>query len=268
MTTQFRNVTPNGPGGAATLVLVLSFTGFLLLTQALFVVPAGKVAVVTTLGKVSGQPRTPGLNFKIPFVQATYPFDVRTKVIPENFEALTKDLQVIEATATVKYAVKKDKAGDVFSQISYTDAEVYPRIIKPSLLKALKSVFSKYDLVAIASNWADISRTIEETVANELDKFDYVDVQALDLTGLQIAEEYRAAIEQKQIADQQLLKAKTEVMIAEQEALRYEKLTQSLDDSVLFKLFLDKWDGKTQVVPALPGSKGSGNPIIVGGRGN
>ena len=93
-------------------------------------------------------------------------------------------------------------------------------------------------------------------------------VKGLDLTGLEIAEEYRAAIEQKQIAEQQLLRAQTEVKIAEQEALRYETLTQSLDDQVLFKLFLDKWDGKTQVVPALPGTNGSNTPVIVGGRRN
>ena len=88
-------------------------------------------------------------------------------------------------------------------------------------------------------------------------------MQGLDITGLQIAEEYRAAIEQKQIADQQLLRAQTEVLIAEQEALRYETLNKSLDDQVLYKLFLDKWDGKTAVVPAMPGSTGSSNPIIV-----
>ena len=91
-------------------------------------------------------------------------------------------------------------------------------------------------------------------------------MQALDLTGLEIAEEYRAAIEQKQIAEQQLLRAQTEVKIAEQEALRYETLNKSLDDQVLFKLFLDKWNGKTQVVPSLPGSRGGNTPVIVGGR--
>ncbi len=266
MTTPFRNVTPNGTGGAATILLVLSFTGFLLLTQALFVVPAGQVAVVTTLGKVSGGSRRPGLNVKLPFIQAVYPFDVRTQVRPEKFASLTKDLQVIEATATVKYALKSNEAGRVFRTIAYSDREVYPRIIQPSLLKALKSVFSQYELVKIATEWSDISKKVEEQVAVELDKFDYVDVQALDLTGLEIAEEYRAAIEQKQIAEQQLLKAQTEVKIAEQEALRYETLTRSLDDQVLFKLFLDKWDGKTQVVPALPGNKGGGTPVIVGGR--
>ena len=70
----------------------------------------------------------------------------------------------------------------------------------------------------------------------------------------------------KQIAEQQLLRAQTEVKIAEQEAQRYETLNRTLDDQVLFKLFLDKWDGSTKVVPALPGSKGGGTPVIVGGR--
>ena len=68
-TPPFRNITPNGSGNAATLLVALSLTGFVLLTQALFIVPACQVGVVTTLGKVSGGSRRPGLNFKIPFVQ-------------------------------------------------------------------------------------------------------------------------------------------------------------------------------------------------------
>ena len=38
MSSSFKNVTPTGPGGTATLLIVLSFTGFLLLTQSLFVI--------------------------------------------------------------------------------------------------------------------------------------------------------------------------------------------------------------------------------------
>ncbi len=266
MTTPIRNVTPGGSGGAATLALILSVTGILLLGNSLFIIEAGKVGVVTTLGKVSGGSRRPGLNAKIPFVQNVFTFDVRTQVQDERFSSLTKDLQVIDANATVKYALKPNEAGRVFRTIAYSDREVYSKIIKPSLLKALKSVFSQYELVTIASQWSDISELVEQTVSEELSKFDYVVVQALDLTNLKIADEYKAAIEQKQIAEQQLLKAQTEVKIAEQEAKKFETLTRSLDDQVLYKLFLDKWDGKTQVVPALPGNGSSGTPVIVGGR--
>ena len=266
MSTSFKNVTPTGPGGTATLLIVLSFTGFLLLTQALFVVPSGQVAVVTTLGKVTPKSRRAGLNVKIPFVQSVYPFDIKTQVQPEKFETLTKDLQVIKATATVKYAVKPEKAPKIFRTIANRNSDIYQKIVYPSLLKALKSVFSQYELETIATDFNVISEKVAESVAKELKSFDLVDVQSLDLTGLEIAEEYRAAIEQKQIAGQQLLRAKTEVEIAEQEALRYETLNRSLDDQVLFKLFLDKWDGSTQVVPGLPGSEGGSPPVIVGGK--
>ena len=256
----------NDPSSGLVTLVAIALAALLLIGQALFIVPAGKVAVVTTLGKVSGGSRLPGLNLKIPFVQSIYPFDVRTQVRPEEFATLTKDLQVIEATATVKYAVRPEEAGRIYRTIASNDRDIYPRIIQPSLLKALKSVFSQYELVTIATEWNDISALVERTIAEELTKFDYVEVRGLDLTGLQIAEEYRAAIEQKQIAEQQLLRAQTEVKIAEQEALRYDTLNKSLDDQVLYKLFLDKWDGQTEVVPGLPGSGGAGTPPVIVGR--
>jgi regulator of protease activity HflC (stomatin/prohibitin superfamily) len=127
MSTSFKNVTPTGPGGTATLLIVLSFTGFLLLTQSLFVVPSGQVAVVTTLGKVSGPSRRAGLNFKLPFIQSVYPFDIKTQVQPEKFETLTKDLQVIRATATVKYSVKPKEAGRIFATIASRNSDVYQK---------------------------------------------------------------------------------------------------------------------------------------------
>ena len=212
----------NDPANTVIVLVAIALSALLLVGQALFIVPAGKVAVVTTLGKVSGGSRLPGLNLKIPLIHSVNPFDVRTQVRPEEFSTLTKDLQVIEATATVKYAIRSEEAGRIFRTIASNDRDIYPRIIQPSLLKALKSVFSQYELITIATEWNDISAIVERTVAEELNKFDYVDVRSLDLTGLQIAKEYRAAIEQKQIAEQQLLRAQTEVKIAEQEAIRYD----------------------------------------------
>ena len=42
------------------------FIGGIALLSSVFVVPAGEVGVVTTLGKVSKTPREPGLNLKLP----------------------------------------------------------------------------------------------------------------------------------------------------------------------------------------------------------
>ena len=267
MQTPIRPMNDNG-NALLPLIGIAIAVALIVISQLLFIVPAGNVAVVTTLGKVTGEPRTAGANVKIPLIQNVTTFDIKTQVRPEEFSSLTKDLQVIEATATIKYAIKPDQAGRIFRSIATANQQVYGRIIQPSLLKALKSVFSQYELVTIASEWNSISEIVQTKVSEELSKFGYVDVQGLDLTGLRIAEEYRAAIEQKQIADQRLLKARTEVKIAEQEAKRYETLNTSLNDQVLYKLFLDKWDGTTTVVPGLPGSgQGSPSVIVDGGRG-
>ena len=257
-----QNITPGNSENSLPLAVIGVFAAAILLLGAVFVVPAGQVAVITTLGKVSSQPRLPGLNLKIPVIQTSHFFNVRTQVKPEAFSTLTKALQVIEATATIKYAVKTEEAPRIYSTISVGDDGIYSRIIQPSLLKALKSVFSKYELVEIATDWNTISSIVEESIAKELQKFDYVSVKGLDLTGLKIAEEYRSAIEQKQIAEQQLLRAETEVKIAEQEAIKFETLNKGLNEKVLYKLFLDKWDGQTQVVPGL----GSGTPPVIVGR--
>jgi regulator of protease activity HflC (stomatin/prohibitin superfamily) len=243
------------------LAIAGAVAGGILILSSVFVVPAGRVGVVTTLGKVAKKPRLPGLNIKLPFIQSSHLFSIRTQVVPEKFSTLTKDLQVIEATATVKYAVKPDEAPRIYSTIAISDDDIYGRVIQPSLLKSLKSVFSKYELNTIATDWNTISSLVEKSVARELNKFDYVAVKGLDLTGLKIAEEYRSAIEQKQIAEQQLLRAKTEVKIAEQEALKFETLNRGLNNRVLYKLFLDKWDGTTKVVP---GINGGTPPVIVG----
>ena len=101
---------PEGPSASVSLIIALFLGLAILLSQTVFIVPAGNVAVVTTLGKVTGSPRNPGANIKAPLVQNTSLFDVRTQVRPEQFSTLTKDLQVIQATATVKYAMKPAEA--------------------------------------------------------------------------------------------------------------------------------------------------------------
>jgi len=98
MQSPLRSASAEGPGGGFTLIVAAVLGLLILLSQAVFIVPAGNVAVVTTLGKVTGAPRAPGANFKAPLVQAISLFDVRTQVRPEQFSTLTKDLQVIQAT--------------------------------------------------------------------------------------------------------------------------------------------------------------------------
>ena len=102
------------------------FIGGIALLSTVFVVPAGEVGVVTTLGKVSNTPRERGLNLKLPFIQSTPNFSVRTQVIPEKFSTLTKDLQVIEATATLHKGDQQRRDNTDNSERPINHQELFP----------------------------------------------------------------------------------------------------------------------------------------------
>jgi len=67
-----QNITPGNTENGLPLAVIGIFAAAILLLGAVFVVPAGQVAVITTLGKVSSQPRLPGLNLKIPLIQTSH----------------------------------------------------------------------------------------------------------------------------------------------------------------------------------------------------
>ena len=59
MQSPMRSASPQGPETGLVAIVAIGLATLLLLAQALFIVPAGEVSVITTLGKVSGLPRQP-----------------------------------------------------------------------------------------------------------------------------------------------------------------------------------------------------------------
>lgn len=243
-----------------TIVFIIWF-----LSKFIFVVKAGNVAVITTFGKVvEGRPLGPGLHIIIPIAQKYNLFNVKTQVITEEFTAYTNDTQLIKAKATVKYNLIGEKAGIVYETITNNNSAIYEKIVQPSLKKNTKAVISKFQINEIASSWENISNKIEDQVRAELDLEGFVKITSLDLTGLTIAEDYRNAIELKLIAEQTRLKAITEVNIAILEAEKFKKLKLELNDEILYKLMIDKWNGETSVIPGL--NSKNDIPVIVDGK--
>ncbi len=61
------------------------------------------------------------------------------RIFPELFSTLTKDLQVIQATATMAHAMKPSMADRIYETIATENQQIDQRMIAPSLLKAVKS---------------------------------------------------------------------------------------------------------------------------------
>lgn len=209
-------------------------------------IPPGEIAVGHRFGQVLPSVYKSGM-YSALFTRYEN-FSERTQVCQEELDNLTQDLQSLHTTVIVKFRLNSGKLVDTYKTVAPSDKAVYQNAVRPLVLSTFKSMVSRHNLSYIASNWQKFAEEVEQNLTERLNKEQVVICESIELTGLKLDADFTKAIEDKQIAQQRLEKAKTEVMIAEQENLRNEKLKSSLDDKMLMKMMIERWDGKQPMV--------------------
>ena len=237
-------------------------------------VPVGATGVVKTLGAVSGKTLSSGVRFRVPFFQSVVDVDNQIQKLEVNADAVSKDMQAVSARVAVNFKVLPAASVGIVKEIgadAYRDSILAPAV--QECVKATTAQFTAEELIsARARVGADIAAAIEAKVA------DYgINVQAFNIVNFDFSDEFNAAIEAKQVAQQELIRAKTEqeqlvvkaeaaakAAAAEAEAILVKaqaqaeanrKLAESLTDALVEYEKIKKWDG------ALP--KASGGSAIV-----
>lgn len=226
--------------------------GLIILLSSVVIVPAGHKGVLLTLGAVSDSVMDEGLNFKIPFVQSVEPVDIRVlKFETDGNNASSKDLQTVVSSIAVNYRVNGACAADLYQSIGmgYEDT-----VINPSVSEVIKSVTALYTAEELITRRTEVSQQMKEQLQVKLaDK--YIIIDSFNIVNFQFSDAFNQAIEAKQIAEQEALKAQYELnrveiekqqtilkAQGEAEALRLRK--QELNDQIIMLEFIEKWDGK------------------------
>jgi prohibitin 2 len=257
--------------------LSLSLSGFIvfiLLIQVvgLFLIDIVKVnerqaAVITRFGKVVDI-RTAGWYFKLPWldnVAAVY--DAGVQSISAEASAATKDQQTVKIKVNVQYQIDTSKANEIFRLVP-NQRQLDELIVPPIIQEAVKSTSAKFSASELLEK-RDLVKTGTEDALNSRLKEYYIVTKTVNIENLDFSEAYDKAIEQKVIAEQQVLQAQQRL---NQEKLETEiKITKAKGDAESTKIKgealkanpetiekdkVDKWDGK------LPQVTGAGNSII------
>ncbi|MBR7070903.1 MAG: prohibitin family protein [Clostridia bacterium] len=251
-------------------VKILSFSALALLILIILfgsvaIVSPGHTGVVVTLGKVSPDVLQEGVHIKIPLVQRVVKIDNRIRKLDVETEAFSKDLQTVSTRLAVNYRVDTSKSYSIYKNIG---ADYENVLVTPAVNEVLKAITAKYTAEESVTNRALISDGLVTGLNEKLNDIGlYVtDVNIIDFD---FTEAFIAAIEEKQVAQQQLLKAETEkqtkitnaqaaaevkITEAEAEAKANQLLNQELTDKIIKKQFIEKWDGK---LPAVQGGNGT-----------
>ena len=237
-------------GGIIAAVVLL-----IVLLNCFTVVQPGHTGVVVTLGKVNDNVLQEGMHFKIPFVQSVVKIDNRITKLEVDTEAFSKDLQTVETTLAINYRVDTAKSYSIYKNIG---ADYEAVMVTPAVNEVLKAIAAKYTAEESVTNRALISDGLVGALNEKLNEIGLY-VTDVNIINFDFSEEYINAIEEKQVAQQQLLKAETEKQTAitiaeaeaeaarikaEAEAAANKALTESLSPELIEYNKIQKWDGK------------------------
>lgn len=237
------------------------------------IVDAGHTGVVVTLGKVNEGVLQEGMHFKAPFVQQVVKIDNRIVKLEVDTEAFSKDLQTVETKLAINYRVDTGKSYSIYKNIGANYEAV---LVTPAVNEVLKAITAQYTAEESVTNRSLISDGLINGLNEKLNSIGLY-VTDVNILNFDFSEAFITAIEEKQVAQQQLLKAETEKQTAitnaeaeaetirikaEAEAEANEIIRKSLTDSVIEYNKVEKWDGK---LPTVTGSE-AGTFLNIGGE--
>jgi len=267
---ELKNVLANGKykklmiiGGL--LLLVLTFKPWVQ-------IGAGERGIVQNFGAVQDLVLNEGIHFKIPVVQTVIAMDVKIQKVTTDAASSSSDLQDVDLSVALNYHVIPDKVNIVYQTIGM---EFKGRIIDPAIQEVMKAVSARYTAEELITKRPAVSKEMQESLTSRLLESN-ISVDAFSIISFSFSQTFTDAIEAKQTAEQNALKAKRDLdrikveaeqtiaaATAEAEALRLQKMNISPDLIELRKIeanlkAIEKWNG------ILPGVTGAGAIPFIG----
>ena len=212
--------------GAATVAGVITIVVFALLMVFACTanVPTGHTGVLTTFGKVEDNTLEAGLNFKAPW-QSVVKMDNRVQKQSTDLICFSSDIQEVTMKYTVNYQISSKDAMTIYKTIG---TDYYNNIIVPNITESVKTEVAKYSAEALVGDRSSLSRAIQDNLTTRLSTYNIIVVSA-SIEDMDFTDAFTDAVEAKQVAEQNKLKAQTEAeqKVIEAEAAAAVKKTQA-----------------------------------------
>lgn len=165
------------------------------------IVPAGNVGVVTAFGQVQSETLLPGLHFRVPFVNVVH--SITTRVQPHEFkeiDAASYEYQSVKLTGVMNYHIDGTYASELFQRVGDDFAG---KVLDPAFNDFIKSVVPTYHIGEILAKRDEIRAAAKSQLQANLDKYHIV-IDDIYIANIGFSDAYSAAIESKQVAQQQV----------------------------------------------------------------
>ncbi len=183
-------------------LMVGILTSLLLVYQLVFrfliIIPAGKVGVVETFGKVSERTLSSGINWVSPFSNVLE-YSTRLKDIKETISATSSEGLNLNLDVSLQYRLEPEQAVKVYSNIGLNESE----IVISRFRSIVRQITATYEAKSIYGNKRqEIADKLHQELNMQLNPIGFIVEESL-LRKVDLPEKIKAAIQQKIAASQE-----------------------------------------------------------------
>ena len=246
-------------------VVALIVAAALLALSCVTTVPTGHTGVVTTFGHVENYTLDAGVHMVKPWQQVVK-MDNRVQKQTVKLACFSSDIQEVNMAYTINYQIRKADAMTLYSTVGVA---YYDTVVAPNIAEAVKVATAHYTAEELVGMRDDLAGAIEVILSEKLEQYN-IEVVSTSIEDMDFTDAFTDAVEAKQVAQQNKLKAQTEaeqrvieanadaevkkvqadaeayevLRRAEAEAEANRKIAESLTEPLIDYNYAQNWDGK------------------------